>query len=271
MNGGYLASALDAAQMPTEKNGGMLVNTDQDNYRVAYKVNTALSDIINGLKSQNAVKLKMDVLRASESEFEVKIEGKAGFRIPVASLLGISVSGNASYFKSDIATSKNTVSVEMTFPGTTLVTFGPVPYDFATNQSWYWVDPIQKAIANGDKDVSGFKFAPKPSIDFSKYGPFSFLEGTAISNYPSMKIRVTSENYRRIQETFEQTVKVGVSFLGIPLGIGGSESTYSNKVSVNASSKEVVIELNPPKELVAGTNTDSVGWVLGVLPVYPAS
>ena len=82
---------------------------------------------------------------------------------------------------------------------------------------------------------------------------------------------MTSSDYESIEKTFEQTVKVGLSFLGIPLGIKGSESTYSHSVSVNSSSQTITITLDPPKELIAGNSVDSVGWVLGVQTEYPAA
>jgi hypothetical protein len=95
--------------------------------------------------------------------------------------------------------------------------------------------------------------------------------GAAISNYPSMEITVKSSSYQKIQQTFEQSASVGISFLGIPLGIGGRESSYSNKVTTSSTDSTVTITLNPPTELVAGSAVDSVGWVLGVQPDYPAA
>ena len=271
MNNAYVARALAAAQSASKSNGGLLLDNSTDTYHPAFEVSTPLSDIQNGLKnSSQSAKVSMKVTRSTTDEFQVNVQGGTHFNIPVMSLLTINVGGNSSYFQSEIATSDSETTVDMTFPGVTLVNFGPVPYDMSTCSNWYWVKPIQDAIKNENCDVSGFKFSPKPQIDFSRTGPFGFLMGAAISNYPSMVIKVKNSNYKRIQKTFEQSASVGISFLGIPLGIGGSESTYSNSVEVDSSNSTATITLNPPKELVAGTATDSVGWVLGVQSNYPA-
>ena len=271
MNQAYLNRALKAVQSPSEENGGL--QTDDNVYHPAYKMATQLSDILNGLKAiNNAISLKMSVSRYSESEFKVSIARGASINVPILDLFTLSVDAEASYFSDHIATKSNTTDIELTYTGVTLVNYGPVAYDQSNpNQYWYWTKPIKDAIKNGDNDVSGFKFSPKPQIDFSESGPFGFVTGVAISNYPSVKITVTSSDYESIEKTFEQKVKVGLSFLGIPLGIKGSESTYSHSVSVNSSSQTVTITLDPPKELIAGNSVDSVGWVLGVQTEYPAA
>ncbi|GHF95300.1 lamin tail domain-containing protein [Thalassotalea marina] len=270
MNTGYLSAALRAAQFSAENNGGMLLNDSTTQYHPAYQVATSLSSIQNSLKNENqAVKLSMTVDRSSQNEFQVKVSGGASASFPVLGFLSVNVGGNASYFQSDVATSQNETTVELSFPGVTLVQYGPVAYDQATRKNWYWTQPIQDAIQNRNKDVSGFQFHPDPNIDFSSNGPFSFTQGAAISNYPTVKITVKSADYQRIQKTFEQSASTGISFLGIPLGIGGKESSYSNSVQVDQSNSTVTITLEPPKELVAGAATDSVGWVLGVQTVYP--
>jgi hypothetical protein len=271
MNQAYLGRALAAVQTPKADNGGLL--TDDNLFHPAYQIATQLSDILNGLKATgNAISLEMSVSRFSENEFSVSIAGGTNFKIPILDLFTLSVGAEASYFSEHIATSSNKTEIELTYTGVTLVNYGPVAYDLSMpDKYWYWTKPIKDAIKNGDSNVSGFKFSPKPQIDFSESGPFGYVTGVAISNYPSVKITVTSSNYESIKKTFEQEVKVGLSFLGIPLGIKGSKSTYSHSVSVHSSSQTVTITLNPPQELIAGNSLDSVGWVLGVQTEYPGA
>ncbi|RAJ29244.1 lamin tail domain-containing protein [Pedobacter cryoconitis] len=271
MNAGYLSTALSNVQSATADNGGMLLDDSATVYHPAFAVSTPLADIINGLSAtSNKIELNMTINRTSESELKINIEGGASFEIPIASFLTLSVDGSASYFSDTIATSSNTVSVKMTFTGVTLVNYGPTAFSMATGLNWSWMKPITDAIKNGSKDISGFAFSPKPNIDFSEGGPFSFLTGVAISNYPSVVITVESDSYESIEKTIEQTVSLGVSFLGIPLG-GGSESTYSHDASSSSSSSTVTITLNPPPSMVAGTNESSTGWVLGAETSYPGA
>ncbi len=271
LNQAYLGRALTAAQTPTAENGGL--QTDDGVFHPAYRISTQLADILNGLRAtSNAISLKMSVSRFSESEFSVSVNGGAGFVVPILDLFTLSIGGEASYFSDQIATRSNQTEVEMTYTGVTLVNYGPVAYDLSNpNQYWYWTKPIVDAIRNGDSDVSGFKFSPQPQVDLSESGPFGYLTGVAIANYPSVRITVRSSEFASIEQTFQQTARVGLSFLGIPLGIQGSESTYSHDVSVDASNQSITITLNPPQELIAGNAVDSVGWVLGVQTEYPAA
>lgn len=272
MNNNYLRRALKAVQTPDANNGGL--QTDDNVYRPDYQVAIQLADILDGLKAtSNAISLKMSVSRYSESEFRVSIAGGASINIPVLALFTLSVDAETSYFSDHIATSSNTTDIELTYTGVTLVNYGPGAYDQSNpNQYWFWTKPITDAINNADHDVSGFKFSPKPQVDFTESGPFGYVTGVAISNYPSVKITVKSSDYESIEKTFEKTVKVGLTFLGVTLGIEGSESTYSHNLSVDSSSQTVTITLDPPQQLTPGGNlADSVGWVLGVQTEYPAA
>lgn len=269
MNTGYIQQALAAVQSPSSSNGGL--STDDGNENPSYAVSTQLADILNGLQdTSNAVALSLGVSRYSSSEYRVSINGSSGFEIPILDFFGLGVGANASYFEDDIATSSNTVDIQMTFPGVTSVNFGPTGYNMSTGQDWYWMEPITEAIANGTNDVSGFKFSPNPQIDFSANGPFGLLTGVAIATYPTVVISVTSSDYQSIAQTFQQSTSFEVSFLGIPLG-GGSQSTYSSSVNVNSSSQTVSITLTPPPQTIAGQAVSSVAWVLGVETNYPAA
>jgi hypothetical protein len=272
MNNAYAARALAAVQSPSENNGALKLN-DQS-LVPAYQVSTPVNVIQNAMNAGTPkIVLDMTVQRSSESEFTVKASGGTSFAVPVLEFLSVGVSAHANYFASDIATASNTTTVHMEFPGVNLVNFGPVNFqETGASKYWFWMDPIREAIRNRGREtvVSGFKFAPDPGIDFSAAGPFGYLQGVAISSYPTIVVTVKSADYRRIQQTFEQSVSSRVSFLGITLA-SATESTCSNKVSVDAASSTVTITISPPPTLVAGTSNDQRGWVLGAQPVYPAA
>lgn len=274
MNNGYLARAIDAIQDPTKVNGGMLLNNSGTTYKPAYDVATPVADIENAMADDsNKITLEMSVSRSTEKQFDVSVSGSTGFSIPI-DFFTIGVGGSADYFSSNIATTDNKTTVSMSFPGVNLVSYGPPAFTQAgASENWYWMDPINEAVKNSypAKDVSGFKWATDPTIsDWSETGPFGYTMGAAIANYPTITIKVESEDYQRIQKTFEQSVSSSVSFLGIKLA-SASESTYSNNVQTDASSKTVTITMSPPKSLVAGTVADSIGWILGVQTAFPAA
>ena len=269
MNNAYLARARRAVAQASQANGGLALNNGT--FAPAYAVSPQVSDIENAMLQGSPVTMSMTVRQSSSDMFSVSVEGKVGFEIPIASLITIGVGGNANYFSSNLVTSENETIVEMSFPGVNLVNFGPVPFQqTGASTSWYWIDPIREAIRNGASDVSGFKFSPMPSIDFSAGGPFGYLMGAAISGYPTITITSKTANLQEVQKTFEQSASMSVSFLGIQLA-SGSESTYSNNVKVDAANSAVTITLAPPPQVVGGTVNAAQGWVLGVQPNYPAA
>ncbi|MFY0310299.1 hypothetical protein ACFMBG_10475 [Leisingera sp. D0M16] len=273
MNNAYLKRAIQAIQQPSETNGGLTLN--DGSVEPAYAVSTPVADIENALKNaSNKIELSMDVKRATSDEFQVSISGGGGFSVPVFDFLTLDVGGSSSYFSSDIATTSNETTVNMTFTGVNLVNYGPPAFSQAgQTKYWFWMDPVNEAIKNGypAKDVSAFKFVSQPPVsDWGDSGPFGYLAGAAISNYPSIEIVVKSSSYQQIEKTFQQSASVGISFFGIRLG-GGKEGSYSHSVTTDSSSSTVKITLTPPASMVAGTVVDSRGWVLGVQPIFPAS
>lgn len=270
MSNAYVKKALAAIQTPSASNGGMQTNDGTANLYPAYTVSPGLSAIINSLQNTGStIQVSMDVSIANSSEYSVSIQGGTSFNVPFLDFFNVSVGASASYFHDEIMASASSVNIQMTFTGPTVVNFAPAVFNESTQQFWFWMQPILDAINNQGRDVSGYQFQPSPGIDFSANGPFGLLQGVAIANYPSAVITVKSSSYQSIQTTFQQTVSTEVSFLGIPLG-GGTESTYSHSASSSSQDSTVTITLTPPPSLVAGTQTSSVGWVLGVQTNYPA-
>lgn len=269
MRNTYVKQALAALQTPNAANGGMLLNDGSGKFYPAYTVNTPLNDILNGLQNPaEPVQLEMEVSIASETEYSVSIAGKAGFTIPFLDFFTLGIKGSASYFHEEIVKQSSSVTVKMSFSGVTVVNYVPNAFNESTGQYWLAIQPILDAINNDGRDVSGYHFSPEPGTDFGPKGSFGILQGLAISNYPSVEITITSDNYKSIQTTFQQQISTSLSFLGIPLA-SASESTYSNSASSNESNSTVTITLAPPPDLVAGTSVNSMGWVLGVQTYYP--
>lgn len=268
MRNAYIAQALAALQTPTQANGAMQLNDNTSTWYPAYTVNTPLNQIINGLSGTSSVQLEMEVNIASETEYSVSIDGKAGFTIPFLDFFTLGIKGSASYFHDEIVKQSSSVTVNMTFTGVTVVSYAPNAFNESTQQNWFIVQPILDAIKNNGNDVSGYHFSPNPGTEFGPTGSFGILQGLAISNYPSVEIVITSDNFQSIQTTFQQQVSTSLSFLGIPLA-SASESTYSNSASSNESNSTVTITFDPPPNMVAGTSVQSTGWVLGVQTLYP--
>lgn len=226
MNNNYLQQALSAVQHPADGNGGLAADDNNNNNTYpAYTISPNLAKIKDFLDdpSANQILITMSVSRASQSEYQVSINGGGSFTIPILDFFSISCDGSASYFQDQIATSSNQISIEMTFSGCNLVSFGPESFSETTGKFWAYFDPIRNAIQNGSRDVSGFKFAPDQGIDFS------------------------SSDYQSILTTLQQNTSTEVTFLGIPLA-SATESTYSSQASHSGSSDTITITLSPPPE-----------------------
>jgi hypothetical protein len=272
MNQGLLTDVQAAVQDPGVTNGGIPLNDANSTMMPAWTVSQAVSEIQNSLQNKGSkIVVAMDVSQASASEFKVSVHGGTGFAIPFLDFFSLGVGASASYFKDTLTKSGNTVCVKMIWTGPTLVQYEPLPYNQATRLGWCYMTPIRDAIKNGtNADVSGFKFAPDPQIDFGKFGTFGYTTGAAIANYPSVEITVTSADFKSIEQTFQQSASSTLSFLGIPLA-SATESTYSHSTQVDASNSSVTITLTPPPSLVATSGVDAQGWILGVIVDRPAA
>lgn len=276
-NSGVLQSMQNAINDPTAANGGLTLHAEpgatQGQVVPRYNVATQLPDIQNGLANKSqAAELSMSVSRFTRDEYSVTVKGGGGFSIPVLDFIGISFGNTSSYFQDHIATTDNETTVEMTFPGVTLVSYGPADQTLSgVRQNWFNMAPIKEALQNANKDVTGFKFDTPPTIDLSANGPFGYIQGAAICSYPTVVITVKSSNYERIEKDISTQTHFGFSFLGIPIGAQGTVSTYSSSVQTDASSQTVKITLNPPPTENATVLDDSTAWILGVQAVYPAA
>ena len=112
-----------------------------------------------------------------------------------------------------------------------MINFRPIAFSHFAEQDWFWKEPLIEALKNGNTDVTGFKFSPEPNIDFSKQGPFGFLTGVAISNYPDIHMTITGANDPNITAAVDQSGSFKVKLLGKPPENGPAVPTHSNRAT----------------------------------------
>ena len=267
MNTGYLQQALAAVQTPTAASGAL--TTDNGLVNPAYLVSTPLADIIDGLnQTSNSVTLNMLISPNSADGYSVSVNNSSPIKVAADEFFSLFIDDHLDYFKNLVAAGSAPVQLEMTFSGVTMVNYGPVSYNISTGQNWYWMQPILNALQNGGSDVSGFKFSPLPQIDFSAPGPFGYLSGVGISNYPSVKLTAAGAAYSSLAKTFDQPASFEATFLGVPLN-NDLNQTYSIASEIDDSDSTATITLNPTRS-PNQPSTNSVAWVLGVQTVFPA-
>jgi len=272
MSNGYVQNALNAAQYPASCNGA--IETTDGLMRPAYVVSTPLEDILDGLNSTDKDRIltfKMSVVRSSLTECLVGMNSSVQDRVPIADFLNILTDDGKDLFSDKILTSPEPAEIEVTFMGLTTVYFGPAEFSQTTQKGWYWISPIKNAIENEGKDVSGFKFSPKPQIDFTKCGPFAFLTGVTISKKATLMIKSKSTLYDDIANTIKQLPSAQLKFLGMPVGADVVESGgHEINVTKHDEDESVAINLNPSQQILRDS-LESTAFVLCVHTHYPLS
>jgi hypothetical protein len=272
MNRGYLQQALSGAQNPSTTNGGL--QTSDGGIKPSYRVNTPLESILKSLNStdtSNTVELSMSVVNTPQNNLSINLSDGTTETLPISEFLTIKDKNGTDFFREIFASDSSKATIDVTFKGVTTIYFGPAYFSSASNTNWYWEPPIVQALENGDKDISGFKFSPKPQIDFSNTGPFGFLTGVVISKRVSLKITAKCINYQSIAKQITALRSAHLKFLGIPMASTSSfPSGHQPSVKTDDEKMSLSINFEPYQDDLADT-IDSTAIVLGVQTNHPIS
>jgi hypothetical protein len=272
MNRGYLQKALAALQSPSLSNGA--IETSDGRLRPAYTVSTPLDEILRGLNAADpaqSLTYRMSVQRSSPSDCSVVINFGDPDRVPIGEFLTIETQDGQDLFKNHVLAGTEPAQIELTFMGITTVNFGPVDFSLADMKNWYWTVPINQAIANEGKDITGFKFSPKPQMEFTQAGPFGFLTAVTISKKASLTITGQYGKHKEIAEAIQASPSVRLKFLNTPISTDVNDSPkYDISLSSKIRDDAVAINLNPSPEH-AGDSLESTAFVLCVQTKYPSA
>lgn len=267
MNNGYLECVKNALQAPNMENGGILASSN-DIYP-AYEVSTSLHDILEGLQSDETIGFKMTIKSIDSKTVEVTGSSFEPFNTVIEELISLVLDGYDLHQNDVFNTIPTCLEVEMAFKGVVMVNFAPVPFNIVTGKSWYWIAPIVEAIKNRNQDVTGFKFSPASSLDFSKQGTFAFLTAVVISSYPEVSLKLSHTNPQQLSDAVNRSSVASLTLLG---NIFDTFCTTTSSLIADADSicgENILIKLQPPT-----TNPPSLtsrAWVHGVVPCYPAT
>lgn len=170
-------------------------------------------------------------------------------QIPILDFFSASIGGSTetSIFEQSFA--GQTFKIDVTVNNPTVdpyLSMKPLLYDFATQQGWMMIGPIQEALANGnDNTKTGYMFTGGvPKLDFGKNGDFGFLGGLILSQFLEISLTFTECKSDEVKKYFEANASASFNFLGIPLGGASASSTYESSYS-NASESEITVTLKP--------------------------
>jgi hypothetical protein len=272
MNRVYLQQALAAVQSPSSASGA--IETNDGLLRPAYFVSTPLQRILDSLNSTDTNKTliyRMTAARDTPTECSVAVNHAASDKVQIEDFLSIETDDGMDLFKDLIIPDREKADIELTFTGVTTVNFGPADFSMAEMKNWYWMSPINDAIVNSGKDVSGFRFSPVSQIDFGYTGPFGFLTGVTISKNASLKITSSRDTSQAIAQAAKASPSVRVKFLTTPISTNSNRSLeHGVSVASQAHDAPTVINLAAMPDR-AGDSPDSTAFVICVHTDYPSA
>jgi len=274
-----LAQLVANTSTPTSANGGMsTVNPNNGAVlplQVAYSLGSAsIASITNDLNNTGrTITISMQVSSASGNQVSVSVQGQAGFSI--GSWLRFTTSLGASYDMSQASGTSTSASVTMTYAGYSMVPVEPAAWQQATNQGWYYPDPIAEAVANGSKDITGFKFvAPVPNINFGPFangGNFGVLTNLLIANYPTITIKYSNANFQEFKQAWSETVSGNLTLFGfIQLG-SFSQGAYGSSYSMGADNSSFTVTFTPSPQVIALPQLLQQAYVIGGAVTNPGT
>lgn len=268
-----IAAAVENVTAPSSKNGGMQV--DSDSYYVGYTPNKlpTANQLIGGLNTtSNAVKVDIEISDFSSTSSNLSISGGAGFDIPIADILNLSIGGSASYDLSRYTSSSSSISMEMTYPGVTL--FASMPSALETNNSegWYANDILTEVVNKTGQDSTGYQLqGTEYNVDelFGKGKAFSRLKTFVISQQPTITMVFTASEASLITSDLKVGASIKLDLFGL-FTLGSASGSYSvQKVDADSKAGSVTVTFGPPE--VSGTIPieQQVAYVLGGVASYP--
>lgn len=265
---GRLMADTETPAAPPNGNGGMNTIDDDGNtaVKVGYSIGIAPDDISSSLSGGSSLSISMTASQDSASDLQVSIDGQAAGVVPIDFIdIGLDATAHYSLFQAN--GSGASASVEMTFPGLTVVPIQPAEWQEDTQTGWFDPTVIAEAVAN-TTGGTGWTFHPAPGYDFSVGGTFGMLATLVVSQYPTITITYTQGDRSDFAQAFSQAASVSVSLFGIPLG-GASESSYSANVSSQSTDGSFTLTLVPPTQ--SGDSLTQTAYVVAGVVSYPGA
>lgn len=257
--------------MPSETNGGVpMSNPASTAYFPGFASSMSTGAIVNSLSSTTqppAVVANFSSTSSQTSSYDINFSG--GGSIPfVGDLIGISAGTS---FQGDMAGktwSGSQLTVEMSYPGATLVPFAPTAYSSSSAGPIGWLaeSVIFQALTNfnSGSNSTGYTFPTglPAGITLGANGSLGYISALVISAYPTISITYTEGNFEEASSWVATQTNFSVNLFGfIPIG-GGSVNTYTAQAHQSSSNESFTITLTPP---AVTTVTDAMNQLVPVL------
>ncbi|MGM9487349.1 hypothetical protein [Ideonella sp. YS5] len=268
-----IAAALDAATNPTKQNAGQQISAQS--WVVGYtpdKLPTA-NQLIGSLNTVgNALKVVINLNDFSEESVQMSLSGGFEFPIPIGEFFDISIGASASYDMSRYASSSTSVTMDMTYPGVTMVAATPSRLSADNKTGWYANDILEEVATKTGQDATGYKLQGTEYDVGELFGPgmaFSRLKTFVISQQPTIAMTFSGTEISRITSDFKVGASIKLKLFGL-FTLGEAEGSYSvHNVQSDSKTGTVTVTFGPPQ--VSGTTPleKQVAYVLGGVASYP--
>jgi hypothetical protein len=270
-NGAWtLGSLKNNTMYPSEANGGIKTfdpNTGgvSKDYNDGWAISNSVASINNDLlNTGRTIAIGMTTSQASGSSMTVHVDSQAGFSI--GSWLQFSTEVGATYDMSKVQGTSTDCSVTMTYAGYSIVPTAAAAWQQATNQGFYYPDPVSQAVGNGNQDVTGFKFLNTPPYNLGPIlngGNFGLLTNLLVSNYPTIKITYTNANFSSFKQAWSETISGNLSLFGfIKLG-SFSEGAYGSSFTRGSDNSTFTVTFAASPEVVGVPQNLRQAYVIG--------
>lgn len=268
-----IQAAMNNTLKPNPGNGGM--QTGLDTYYVGFTPNKlpTANQLIGGLQTaSNAVQVQINLSDFSSRSSNLSISGGASFSIPIADILNISIGGSASYDLSRYSSSATNVTMDMKYPGVTLLASTPSALSSDNVMGWYANDILKEVAEKTGEDATGYQLNGHEYVVSELFGPgkaFSRLKTFVISQQPTITLTFTGTDVSKVTSDLKVGASIKLDLFGI-FPVGGASASYSVKnVDSKSSSGSVTVTFGPPE--VSGTIPiqQQVAYVLGGVASYP--
>lgn len=269
---GVLASIIANMKEPSDKNGGIPIDSGTASYYVGYKgilSSKALADSLN--TTANALTIDVSGESYGSDSMNVHMDNKAVSVIPILGLIDIEAGQKSTFDMNKLKTSSMEFSAQITYSGITPVPVQPAPSEINGQKGWYDETSLLKEIKEKtNNDVDGYKLVDS-RYDVNKLfgGDLARLKLLLISKTPSIAITLSNINMDYAKSVFSTEKNVTITLFGF-IKLGQQNNKYeTSSVQFNEESNSVTLTFSEPN--VSGTpyNNELTAFIMGGVPDYP--
>ncbi|MDR1931978.1 MAG: hypothetical protein LBQ57_04040 [Spirochaetales bacterium] len=268
-----LKTASAAVKTPAKANGGL--QTDTDAYYVGYSNLPATSDVIDSLNNDKSeISISINIENFSEQSSKLTIDNGVSFTVPVALIFEISVDHESHYDLSKFTEHDSSVSIDIKYPGITIVASNPLALSDDAAKGWYDLNIIQEIAQKSGNDATGYQlfgaeFDPQQLFGAGKQ--FAKLKTFVISRQPEIQMTLKEVDAATVESHFKTKNSVSVKLFDW-ITLGHHDNTYSvTNIQSDESEKTVTINLAPPAVSSSAPLGEQVAFVVGGVADYPGA